>query len=124
PAARPLILLVDIDRRAGRSLAKMLSTDGFDVELTVNGASAIARLAQGPVPDAVVTDLFMPYADGLAIARFARSMKPSIAAILVTGHAELVDNTAESIQPAPTVLAKPVDYDVLTRTLRGLLAVA
>src|SRR5262249_25077682 len=109
---------------AGRSLAKLLSADGFDVEVTVNGATAIARLTRVPLPDAVVTDLFMPYADGLAIARFARSLKPSIAAILVTGHAELVEHTPESIQAAPTVLAKPVDYDVLTRTLKGLLAVA
>jgi CheY-like chemotaxis protein len=119
---RPLVLLVDDDTRTARQLARLLTDDGFDVEHTVNGATAIARLARAPLPDAIVTDLYMPYADGLTVARFAHSRSPAMLAVLLTGHAELVDDGVEGlVGGARVVLTKPVDYEMLTRTLRGLL---
>jgi CheY-like chemotaxis protein len=122
-ALRPLVLLVDDDARTARQLARLLREDGFDVELTVNGAAAIARLSRGPVPDALVTDLFMPYADGLAVARFARSRRVAMPTVLVTGHAELVNDVFDDVGPAPVVMSKPLDYESLARTLRALLPV-
>jgi two-component system response regulator MprA len=121
---RPLILLVDDDLRAARGLALLLTDDGFEVERAVDGASAIARLSRGPVPDVLITDFYMPHADGLAVTRFARSRSPAMPTIVVTGHAELVAREPAAIVPALVVLVKPVDYDVLTRTLRTLLPVA
>lgn len=122
PARRPLVLLVDDDARAARHLAKMLVEDGFDVELALDGAAAIARLGRRPIPDALVTDMYMPHADGLAVARYARSRRPQMPAVVVTGHAELVAANDDLAPPPPVVLAKPLDYDMLTRTLRALTA--
>jgi two-component system response regulator MprA len=119
--SRPKVLLVENDRRSAHQLARLLDEDGFDVELTDNGATAIARLTRGPIPDALVTDLYMEHADGLAVARFARSRSPTITAVLVTEHAELVGPRFEGLTPPPVVLAKPLDYAALTRTLRHLL---
>lgn len=119
PVRRPLVLLVDEDVRAARHLAKMLVEDGFDVELALDGAAAIARLGRRPIPDALVTDMYMPHADGLAVARYARSRCPQMAAVVVTGHAELVAAN-DLAPPAPVVLAKPLDYEELTHTLRAL----
>jgi two-component system response regulator MprA len=122
--ARPLILLVEDDRRSARGLARMLTDDGFDVECALDGAAAIARLSRSPLPDALITDFFMPHADGLTVAGFARSRSPSIPAIVVTGHAELMAAAPATTVPTPIVLVKPLDYDVLTQTLRRLLAAA
>lgn len=118
---RPLVLLVDEDVRAARHLAKMLAEDGFDVELALDGAAAIARLGRRPIPDALVTDMYMPHADGIAVTRYARSRCPGMLAVVVTGHAELVAPN-DLAPPAPVVLSKPLDYETLTHTLRTLHA--
>lgn len=118
---RPLILLVEDDVCAARGLARMLHDDGFDVERASDGAAAMVRLGQTPLPDALITDLYVPHVDGLTVARFARTQNPSIPAIVVTSHVELVNTRSEPMMPAPTVLAKPLDYDHLTEVLHALL---
>lgn len=124
PGARPRILLVEDDARAARGLSRMLVDDGYEVERVSDGAAAIARLSTSPLPDALVTDFYMPHADGLTVAQFARSRNPRIPTVVVTGHAEFVAQRPTSLRPAPIVLVKPLDYDVLARTLRALLRVA
>ena len=118
---RPLVLLVEHDALAARGLARMLSDDGFQVERVSDGAAAIARLAKSPSPDALITDLFIPYADGLTVLRFARTRNPRLVAVVVTSHSELLDRGPDSINPAPTILGKPLDYEVLAQALRELL---
>src|SRR5262249_2208670 len=67
--ARPgrRIFLVDNDERTTRRLAKMLEEDGYAVEVFADGRDAIARLERGPAPDAIITDLVMPHASGIAV---------------------------------------------------------
>jgi hypothetical protein len=43
--------------------------------------------------------------------------------LVVTGHPEIVARL-EWLMPTPTILVKPLDYEALARTLRGLLAAA
>lgn len=110
PKPAALILVVDDDVRTARLLARMLQEDGFDVELAIDGAAAINRLARSPIPDILVTDLRMPHADGVAVASYARSRRPGIPVLLVTGYPDLVSRDGNVLDPAPTVLSKPLDY--------------
>ena len=114
------ILLVDDDVRTARLLVRMLEQDGFEVELASDGAGAIARLSRLPVPDVLVTDLRMPYADGLAVARYARSRQPSLPVFVVTGYPELVDRALDGAAPV-SVHPKPLDYELLTDAIRRAL---
>ncbi|MGK4000909.1 response regulator [Sorangium sp. So ce1024] len=121
---QPLILLVDDDVRTARLLARLLEDDGFLVELATDGAAAIARLAHTPVPDILVTDFRMPHADGIAIARFARSLRPDLPLFVLTGYPELVARLGQGFEPAAVVHTKPVDYTVLSAELRSSAAAA
>ncbi|XXX73789.1 response regulator [Sorangium sp. So ce134] len=116
---QPLILLVDDDIRTARLLARLLEDDGFRVELATDGALALARLARTPVPDVLVTDFRMPHADGLAVARFARSLRPDLPLFLLTGYTELVARFGRGLEPAAVVHTKPVDYAALSAELRA-----
>jgi len=118
PAA--LILVVDDDVRTARLLARMLREDGFEVELAVDGAAAIGRLARSPMPDVLVTDLRMPHADGAAVASYARSRRPGLPVLVVTGYPELAPHEGDGLDPPPTVLSKPLDYARLGDELRRL----
>jgi CheY-like chemotaxis protein len=122
--AATLILVVDDDVRTARLLVRMLREDGFDVELAVDGAAAIGRLGRSPIPDVLVTDIQMPHADGVAVARYARSLRPGLPVLVVTGYPERVPRYPDELDPAPTVLSKPLDYSRLDHELRRVAEIA
>lgn len=117
-ASTALILLVEDDVRSARILVRMLRDDGYDVELATDGAAAIARLTRRPLPDVLVTDLRMPHADGEAVARYARSLEPSMPVLLVTGYPEMAARIQGPIREELTVLTKPLDYAELVADIR------
>jgi CheY-like chemotaxis protein len=117
----PLVLIVDDDARSARVIAQMLREDGFNVEVALDGARAIARLTHAPLPDVLVTDLSMPHADGNSVTMFARAQKPGLPVIFVTGYPNLATSLAG--QPSPTLFTKPVDYAELKKALLALLPV-
>lgn len=118
--AHALILVVDDDARAARKLAQMLREDGYDVEVAVDGASAIARLSRGPLPNVLVTDLRLPHADGVAVSRYARSLRADLPIVLVTGYPHLAAELKSSLAPEPLVFTKPLEYTDLVDVLREM----
>jgi DNA-binding NtrC family response regulator len=113
-AAQGKILVVDDDERSARTLANMLREDGYDVDVAVDGAHAIARLSHSPAPTVLITDIRMPHADGATVSHYARLRKPGMPIIMVTGYPHLAPR---SLQPQPIVLTKPIDYDDLSAAL-------
>jgi two-component system response regulator MprA len=119
---RPLVLVVDDDARSATLLARLLRADGYEAEVTNDGAAALARLTRNPVPHAVVTDFHLPHADGLAVGRYARSRRPAVALFVVTGYPNSLTNAADPRDQPLHVLTKPLDYSDLLRRLASALA--
>jgi CheY-like chemotaxis protein len=122
PIWRPYVLLVDDDVRTASTLARMLREDGFDVDVAADGAAAISRFTRDPVPELLITDMTMPFADGIAVARYARSRSPNLPIFVVTGYPVLATKAARSMRPPPIVITKPVDYATLSVQLRSAAA--
>jgi two-component system response regulator MprA len=116
-AKRTLILVADDDVRTARILMRLLQEDGFHVELAQDGATAIARLTREPRPDILVTDLQMPYVDGMTVAKYARACKPGLPIFLVTGYPDRAARKQHTLDPAPRVFTKPLDYAALSQEL-------
>lgn len=105
------VLVVEDDVSDARMLAQLLREDGYDVEVVLDGASAIGRLAHLPMPDLLIADYKLPHADGLAIASYARSRDPSVEIVVVTGYPEIVTRlTAPAGAPVRAVFTKPLIY--------------
>ena len=83
PPAR--ILIVDDERSMREMLAILLRREGHDVVIADNGRGAIDLLNQRPF-DVVVSDARMPDLDGLEVLRHARSLNPSVIAIMITAY--------------------------------------
>lgn len=111
------MLVVDDDVRTARLLVRMLRDDGFETELAVDGAAAIARLNRLPHPDALVTDFRLPHVDGVTVAKFARSVEPRMAVFVVTSYAELVGDS-NTVVPDAVMFPKPLDYASLAARIR------
>jgi two-component system response regulator MprA len=116
-AKQALILVADDDVRTARILLRLLQEDGFLAELAQDGAAAIARLTREPRPDILVTDLQMPYVDGMTVAKYARACRPGLPVFLVTGYPDLVARKQHALDPAPRIFTKPLDYTMLSREL-------
>ncbi|HVY44543.1 MAG TPA: response regulator [Minicystis sp.] len=112
---------MDDDARTARTLAKMLREDGFQIDVATDGAVAIGRLARGPLPHVLVTELVMPRVDGGTVARFARSRRADLPVVLIT---EVVDCQLErELDPHLWVFTKPVEYEALRSALDGFCGV-
>ncbi len=116
------LLLDDPDLRSARVLTRMLEEDGYRVEHAADGASAMARLAVGDPLDALITDVRMARADGLEVAAFARSRKPTLPVLVTTGYPDRAA-AFDEMRPAVVVLTKPIDYDALRGALDALVPV-
>ncbi|MGZ3421914.1 MAG: response regulator [Polyangiales bacterium] len=117
----PRVLVVDDDARTARLLARLLEQDGFVVDVETDGAAAIARLTRAPVPQLLVTDLRMPLADGLVVARCARAQSPAIPVFFVTSYPEVLARLNDQLAPMAHVFSKPLAYPELTAAMRGSL---
>jgi DNA-binding response OmpR family regulator len=120
-APRSLILIVDDDARSASLLGRLLRADGFETEVTTDGAAALARLTRSPVPDALITDFHLAHADGLAVGRYARSRRAAMPIFVVTGDPSSVARAADPLGEPMELITKPVDYGDLVVRLRARL---
>lgn len=116
PATPNRVLLVDSDYRTSNRLAELLRDDGFEVDVVRDGAAAIAHLARSPLPDTLITELKVRFADGISVARYARAQRPGLQVVVLTGHPHLLGPGAMG-SPPPLVLTKPLDYAQLLAAL-------
>lgn len=116
------ILIVDDDRTTRKLLSLYLKGNGFDVVTAENGLDAIEKLGGGSV-NLVVTDLNMPYMDGI---EFIRTMKTNpdtghIPALMITTEADDEERQRAAAAGADGYLIKPVTSDVVALKVRQLL---
>jgi len=123
PAERPTftesarILVVDDERSMREMLAILLKREGHDVAVAENGRTAIELLNQRPF-DLVLSDARMPDLDGLEVLRHARSINPSVIAIMVTayGSPDLIRGVAQL--GVNDYVEKPFNTEVLRFRIR------
>jgi CheY-like chemotaxis protein len=107
------VLIVDDDREIRELLGELLTEEGFAVEASWNGKTALARLEEGLRPDVIVLDIMMPAMDGLAF-RAAQKKHSAIADIPVIGLTAFPALAADF-----ECLTKPVKLQVLIDAIRS-----
>ncbi|OIP35385.1 MAG: two-component system response regulator [Deltaproteobacteria bacterium CG2_30_66_27] len=117
------ILVVDDDRTTRKMLSLYLKGNGFDIVTAENGLDAIEKLGDGTV-NLVVTDLNMPYMDGI---EFIRTMKTNpdtghIPALMITTEDDGEERKRAAAAGADGYLVKPVTSDTVVLKVRQLLA--
>jgi CheY-like chemotaxis protein len=82
----PAIILVDDETAVLTILKRILAklAPDYDVVAVVNGAAALALIAQRPVA-LVLTNLSMPGMDGVALTAAIKAIAPQCPVILMTG---------------------------------------
>jgi DNA-binding NtrC family response regulator len=113
------VLVVEDRRSLGEMLCETLRKEGYEAELATRGDQAVARLADARPLLAVLSDLKLPGADGLALLRAARAHDPALPVFLITAHAT-VDTAVEALKEgARDYFTKPLDMDAVLAALRA-----
>jgi signal transduction histidine kinase len=116
-AAGQSVLVVDDNRDAATSLAKLLDRDGYDTQVAHDGHEAL-RLAEARPPEIVLLDLGMPELDGFDVCRALRARGHSEAFIVaITGYAQEEDRRRSREAGFDAHLVKPVHPDRLAKVL-------
>ena len=114
------LLVVDDDRAVRESLRRALTLEGYEVELAVDGADGLTRLAVGGA-DAVVLDVAMPEVDGLVMCRRLRELGDRVPVLMLTAREAVDDRVAGLDSGADDYLVKPFALEELLARLRALL---
>ena len=83
------ILLVDDDSAVREVAAATLQEMGYTVIEAGSGGSALEALDSDPAIDLLLVDFAMPGMNGGELARAARSKRPSLSILFITGYADL-----------------------------------
>jgi two-component system nitrogen regulation response regulator GlnG len=93
---QPRILIIDDDRQVRELCARALQMAGYDT-LTAENAQIALALVEAAVPDALLTDLKMPYVNGLGFLYRLREAHPHLPVAIVTAVSNLDEATRREI---------------------------
>jgi PAS domain S-box-containing protein len=121
PSGAPRLLLVDDDELLAATLRQALEEAGWEVEVTGDGAAALAQIA-ATRPNLVILDLRLPTVDGWTVLRRLRANPETRAlpVLAVTGI-DLERGDEVLTLGADEFLTKPFSLSVLEDTVRRLL---
>jgi CheY-like chemotaxis protein len=110
------VLLVEDDADLRDMMALLLHLEGFDTTTAVHGREALDRLhAVSDLPHVILLDLMMPVMDGWQFRReqLADTRLDAIPVVVLSAVADRVSDLN-----AAAVLSKPLDLEILLKTLR------
>jgi DNA-binding NtrC family response regulator len=111
---RGSVIVVDDDAKLLDVIRSGLSQKGYSCETTANGTSALELIGKTPF-DTMITDVDLPGMTGLELTRRAKTLRPDMAVIVVTGLIEEFSYDEAVEAGASDFIKKPF-------TLRELLA--
>jgi len=115
-----LIAVVEDDPEIRALVGKLLSREGFEVELC-NGANELDRVLERRRVDLIVLDLMLVGEDGLSICRRLRTGQPSIPVLMVTAKGDDLDRIIGLEVGADDYLPKPFNPRELVARVRAIL---
>ncbi len=114
------ILVAEDDEQVRRSVERALRLEGYQVSTAGDGTAALEAVDRHR-PDALVLDVMMPAADGLAVCRRMRARGDRTPVLMLTARAAVEDRVAGLDAGADDYLVKPFALEELLARLRALL---
>jgi two-component system, NtrC family, nitrogen regulation response regulator NtrX len=114
------ILIVDDEKAIRKTLAEILSYEGYKIDDAENGEDALKRLKEKNY-DVVLCDIKMPKMDGIEFLEKARESRPDVPVIMISGHGT-IETAVEAVKKgAFDYVSKPPDLNRLLITIRNAM---
>ena len=116
------LLIVDDEESIRRSLAGLLSDEGYDVATASDGNAALALLREEAADfDLVLLDIAMPGRDGMQVLEEARGRWPELPFLMMSGHGTIETAVRATRLGAFDFIEKPLSAEKLLLTLQHAL---
>ncbi len=120
PASSLRILIIDDEAGIRDSLETLLTLEGFQVDLTVDGRSGLDALTRSPY-DLLLLDLALPGESGIDLLPRIKAVAPTLPVIMITAYGT-VGNVVDAIQAgAANFIQKPWDNEKLLADIRAAI---
>jgi DNA-binding NtrC family response regulator len=112
------LLIVEDKESLALMLKETVESEGLEADIVASGTDAINRLAEGRRYFAVLTDVRLPGADGIAVLKQVKEGDPDCPVIVMTAFGT-IENAVEAMKlGAHDFIQKPIDVDYLLLLLR------
>jgi two-component system, response regulator YesN len=99
----------------------LLDEDRVKMNEASSGNDALEHVANGPIPDLLITDLRMPEMTGDELARRLRTQAPGLRVLYLTSHADRLFEAKPQLWADEAYLDKPFTRDGLREAIALLL---
>lgn len=117
------ILVVDDDARILRSLDRLLTGEGYEVETAADGFIAL-KMFEERAADLVITDINMPGMDGIEVITALQGLRSDVPVIAISAGgllpSEVLLQNADMLG-AISSISKPFDVDTLLEAVSRAL---
>lgn len=118
------ILIVD-DERVERTGIRFL-IDEYNIELDIaeaeNGEKALEHIENNPI-DILITDIRMPFMDGLELAARVREIRPNIKIVIMSAYSEFEYAKKAIDLKVVHYILKPIEDNEFVRTINNIINV-
>ncbi len=115
------ILIVDDEESIRRSLAGILSDEGFATLAACDGEEALRTLRATSEVDLVLLDIAMPGCDGIEVLEEVRQRWPELPVVMMSGHGTIETAVRSTRLGAYDFIEKPLSVDKLLLTMQHAL---
>ena len=123
PGQGETVLVVEDEEAIRLLIDDVLQDYGYRVLLAVDGAAGLGALRSDQHIDLLVTDIGLPAGiNGRQLADAARSLRPSLPVLMMTGFAEAEVLGHDRLEPGMAIITKPFTMSALTERIQELLA--
>ena len=115
------ILLAEDDDSLRGFLTRGLERAGYEVRACADGDEALEALPEAEW-DLLLTDIVMPGADGIEVARRAAILQPDLRIMFIPGFAAVALAAQESAPRGAKVLSKPIHLREIVAEVERMVA--
>jgi FixJ family two-component response regulator len=120
-AAKARVIVVDDDRSVRTSLARLVSTAGYEVEALASAREFLER-PPGQIPACLVLDVRLPGLTGLELQALLADTDRRPAIVFITGHLDVPTSVSAMKRGAVDFLTKPVHASDLLEAIARAVA--
>jgi PAS domain S-box-containing protein len=115
-----VVLVVEDEPVVRGLIVELLAELGYDVLQADDGPSGLRILQSRRHIDLLITDIGLPGLNGRQIADAARTLRPSLKVLFMTGYAENAAGAAGFLDAGMAIITKPFSMDQLAARVRAL----
>jgi DNA-binding response OmpR family regulator len=117
--SKKTILLIEDDDLLRKTMKQFVEESGYVVLEAKDGLEGIEMINKETF-DLIITDVVLPHVSGIGVIKMAKTRRPEIPIICITGYGYFPEKLAEE-EHADKVLHKPFAFKELTEAIKSLL---